>query len=88
MNKYKIKPIDEYEFNLEANGWSFHICLGSHTGGNYIAIPDWGVCSEASNWNDDFWNEDQLSESKNETVSENAEVIAKAVKKYMSWKEE
>lgn len=84
MERYKIKPVGEYEFNLEANGWSFHICLGSHSCGNYIAMPDWGICTEASDWDDIFWNEEQLAESKSETVSENAEIIAKAIKEYMS----
>lgn len=84
MEKYKIKPVGEYEFNFDANGWSFHICLGSHSYGNYIAIPNWGICTEASKWNDTFWNEEQLAESKSETVSENAEIIAKAIKEYMS----
>ena len=36
----KITPIEETEFTLEANGWSFHICLGSHTSGNYILYSD------------------------------------------------
>lgn len=84
MIKYRIKPIDDNEFVLEANGWSFHICLGSYASGNYIAIPNWGVCTEASSWNNTFWNEEQLATSKSETVSSNSEAIARAVKEYMS----
>lgn len=84
MKKCKIIPISNNEFTLETGGWSFHICLGRHTSGNYIAIPDWGVCSEASNWNDTFWNEEQLADSRSKTVSSNAEVIAIAVKEYIS----
>lgn len=42
MKKCRIIPISDNEFTLETGGWSFHICLGSHTSGNYIAIPDWG----------------------------------------------
>lgn len=83
MKKCRIIPISENEFTLETGGWSFHICLGSYTNGNYIAIPDWGVCSEASNWNDTFWNEEQLANSKSETISENAETIARAVREYI-----
>lgn len=80
----KITPIEETEFILEANGWSFHICLGSHTSGNYIAIPDWGICSEATDWNDVQWNKEQLENSLNETISNNAQIIAIAVRKYMT----
>lgn len=80
----KITPIEETEFILEANGWSFHICLGSHTSGNYIAIPDWGICSEATDWNDVQWNKEQLENSLNETISNNAQIIAIAVYKYMT----
>lgn len=84
MKKYRIIPISENEFTLEANGWSFHICLGSQVNGNYIAIPNWGVCSEASDWDDILWNKAELSDSKSETVLENAEAIARAVKEYKS----
>ena len=80
----KITPITETEFILEANGYSFHICLGSHTSGNYITIPDWGICSEASDWNDVQWNKEQLENSLNETISKNAKIIAIAVYKYMT----
>ena len=41
MKKCKIIPISDNEFTLEAGGWSFHICLGSHTSGNYIAIKEY-----------------------------------------------
>ncbi len=82
----KIIPIEETEFTLEASGWSFHICLGTHTGGNYIAIPDWGICSEASDWDDVQWNKEQLENSLSETISKNAKIIAIAVCKYMTGK--
>ena len=80
----KIIPIAETEFILEVNGYSFHICLGSHTSGNYIAIPDWGICSEASDWNDVQWNKEQLESSLNETISKSARIITVAVYKYMT----
>lgn len=80
----KIIPIGETEFILEANGYSFHICLGTHTSGNYIAIPDWGICSEASDWDDILWNKEQLQNSLNETISKNARIIAIAICKYMT----
>ena len=84
MSKCRIIPLDDNEFTLETSGRSFHICLGSHTNGNYIAIPDWGVCSESSGWNDTFWNKEQLTNCKSETVAENAEAIVRAIKEYMS----
>lgn len=80
----KITSLRETEFILEANGYSFHICLGTYTSGNYIAIPDWGICSEAADWIDILWNKEQLSDSLNETVSKNARIIAIAVCKYMT----
>lgn len=80
----KIIPITETEFTLEANGYSFHICLGIHISGNYIAIPDWGICSEAADWIDVLWNKEQLENSLNETVAKNAKIIAIAVYKYMT----
>jgi hypothetical protein len=79
---FKIIPLDEYEFHLEVDGMSLHICLGKHVDGNYIAIPNWGVCSEASDWSDTFWNTEQLRESKSELVQRNAKVIAQAIKHY------
>ena len=78
----KITPITETEFTLETNGYSFHICLGNHTSGNYIAIPDWGVCSEATDWNDTFYNATKMHNSSNEVVSENSQMIAQAIKEY------
>lgn len=83
MSNTRIIPLDKYEFTLDTNGWSFHICLGNHAHGNYIAIPDWGVCAEAADWSDTFYNKENLSNCNNDTVCENAEIIAKAVKQYM-----
>lgn len=80
----KITPIGETKFILEANGYSFHICLGTYMSGSYIAIPDWGICSKAADWIDILWNKEQLSNSLNETVSKNARIIAIAVCKYMT----
>lgn len=80
----KIIPIGETEFILEANGYNFHVCLGTHTSGNYIVIPDWGICSKAADWIDILWNKEQLSNSLNEIVSKNARIIAIAVCKYMT----
>lgn len=79
----RINPISDNEFTLYANGWSFHICLGSQINGNYIAIPDWGVCTEAARWDDVAWNKSRLANSLNETISANALAIASAVEQYM-----
>ncbi len=83
-NNTRIKSLGENEFTLETNGWSFHICLGNHVSGNYIAIPNWGVCTEAGDWSDTFYNEENLSRCKDDVVCGNAEAIAKAVKEYMT----
>lgn len=85
MSKTRIKPLGENEFTLDTNGWSFHICLGSHAHGNYIAIPNWGVCTEAADWSDTFYNEENLSNCNNDIVCNNAEAIAKAIREYKEY---
>lgn len=75
----KVNIISDNEFILEADGWSFHICLGEHNHGRYIAIPDWGICTEASRWDDVFWNSEQLKNCKDKTIKRYARTIADAV---------
>lgn len=48
------------ELHIHANGWSFHVIVGKHTGGNYICIPNWNVGSELASLTDSFWNRERL----------------------------
>ena len=79
-----INAISDTEFSLDTNGWHFLICLGSYENGNYIALPEWGVCAKAGSWNNVQYNADQLYGCKSEYVAKSAEEIAEAARMYMS----
>lgn len=79
-----INAISDTEFSLDTNGYHFLICLGSYTNGNYIALPEWGVCTKAGSWNNVEYNANQLRRCKSEIVANAAEQIAEASRAYIS----
>lgn len=79
-----INAISDTEFSLDVNGYHFLICLGSYTNGNYIALPEWGVCAKAGSWNNVGYNANQLRGCKSEIVANAAEQIAEASRAYIS----
>lgn len=75
-----------YIFEIGVNGWGFYICYGKHGHGYFIAIPNWGVCVEATEYDNIEYNAGRLSDCPDKTVAENAEEIAKGICKYMEAK--
>lgn len=78
-----INAISDTEFSLDVNGYYFLVCLGSYTNGNYIALPEWGVCAKAGSWNNVGYNANQLRGCKSEIVVNAAEQIAELARIYM-----
>lgn len=72
-----------YLFEIEVGGWSFYICYGKHTHGYYIAIPNFGVCVEAGEYDNVTYNAESLSYCADKTVAANAEEIARGIFNYM-----
>ena len=66
------------EMIVNANGWSFHVIIGSHEGGNYLCIPNWDIGSEYADFSDIFWNEERLRNHTN-LHPDNIRAIVKAV---------
>lgn len=84
MEKYEIKNTYEVsktrEVSVDWNGHNFLIIYGHHINGWFIAIPNWGVCVEASNPTDAFYNTEKLSRV---IDIENApSVIARAIREH------
>lgn len=64
---YKIKKTYEitetHEFSVDWNGFSFLIIYGHHINGWFIAIPNWNVCTEAGQPEDDAYNATKLAQT-------------------------
>jgi hypothetical protein len=68
------------EAEIQANGWSFHVIIGTHMNGNYICIPNWNIGSELGRLEDTFWNKERL-EKYTSLGEENSKIIAAALAK-------
>lgn len=55
---YRVKAITE--ISVDSNGWNFLVIYGRHINGGFIAIPNHGICVEASSEGDTFFNEERL----------------------------
>ena len=64
---------------IDIGGWSFHVIYGRHGHGYYIAIPNWGVCVEAAEPDNLFYNTEQLAACMSQTVAQHAREIAEAI---------
>ena len=69
---------DPMEADIEINGWTFHVIVGTQWYGNYICIPNWSVGSELANLDDEFWNYERLCEY-TPLKKDNAKAIARAL---------
>ena len=70
-----------FEANIEANGSCFLTIYGRHANGYFIAIPNWGICCEASEPNDTYYNAEKLRDVKLSLKS--AHAIADAIRRVM-----
>lgn len=68
-----------YNNAIDIGGYSFHVIYGRHYHGYYIAIPNWGVCVEAAEPDDAFYNAEQLAGSLDKTVARYAREIAQEI---------
>lgn len=50
-----------HEFSVDWNGFHFLVIYGKHVNGWFIAIPNWGICVEATEPTDFCYNADKLS---------------------------
>lgn len=64
---------------VDIGGYSFHLIYGRHSHGYYIAIPNWGICVEAAEPDDVFYNSENLAACMDRTVAGNAQGIAEAI---------
>ena len=74
----RIRQGDPLEADIEVNGWSFHVIVGTHLNGNYICIPNWSVGSELANLDDEFWNYERLKNHTKLKVNE-AKALSRAL---------
>ena len=74
----RVQQGDPLEAEIQANGWSFHVIVGTQWNGNYICIPNWSVGSELANLEDEFWNYERLTNS-TELNEDEALAIVKAL---------
>lgn len=82
MYKYRIHEKNDANIILEIydKGNGYYTVYGKHTHGYYIAIPNWGICVEAAEPDDTFYNGEQLASCKDKNVSGSATEIAMAIK--------
>lgn len=58
----------------------FYVIYGRHGHGYYIAIPNWGVCVEAAEPDNVFYNAESLAGCLDRTVSDCSREIAEAIR--------
>ncbi len=55
-----LQVSDYYEVEVTSRQNAFHMIFGSHSFGNYICIPNWGIGTELASLSDSFWNLERL----------------------------
>lgn len=60
--KIECKVSNVHEISVDWNGYNFLTIYGYHINGWFIAIPNWGVCVEASDPEDTVYNSNKLAE--------------------------
>jgi len=76
----ECKISNVHEIIVNWNGYSFLTIYGYHINGWFIAIPNWGVCVEASDPDDVYYNSNKLAKTLDMA---NASVkVAKEIKKH------
>ena len=71
-----------FEAGITVNGWYFLTIYGRHANGYFIAIPNWGICCEATEPSDTFYNAEKLMCTK----PNNGEKITKAMAQELAQK--
>lgn len=74
-------------FEVSAGGWGFYICYGEHGHGYFIAIPNFGICVEAAEYDNVFYNAENLRTCKDENVAQYADEIARGIMNYFNEEE-
>lgn len=81
--EHHIKQVYEVSQAHEISMGCFLIIYGKHINGWFIAIPNWGIFTEAVNPQDVFGNMEKLSRNiKIRNIKGASELIAKAVKEH------
>jgi hypothetical protein len=66
-----------YDLMVAANGFSYHIIVGSHAYGGFICIPNLGIGCELASFCDIFWNQESIARH---LAPDNATYLALAIK--------
>lgn len=74
-SSYKVSGT--HEISIDHNGFNYLVIYGRHINGGFIAVPNWGISSEAGSPEDIFYNTEKLSERFDDP--ETAKAIAEAV---------
>ena len=81
---YKIEKTyaitQAYELSVNWNGFNFLIIYGKHKNGWFIAIPNWNICTEAGEPEDDCYNTTKLAKNNIHEVA--PYFLAQAIKKH------
>lgn len=80
-NTYKVS--ETQEISVDANDFNFLIIYGKHINGWFIAIPNHGICTEASHPSSGFaYNTEKLAAVEDINVKNASAIIAKAIKEH------
>ncbi len=52
---------DTHEISIDYDGYNFLVIFGHHINGWFIAVPNWGVCVEASDPRSNYYNFTKLT---------------------------
>lgn len=44
-----------FEHSLTVNGYNYLLIFGKHINGGFIAVPNWNICTEASYYKGDIY---------------------------------
>lgn len=56
---YEVR--DTFELSLDYNGYNYLVIYGKHINGGFWAIPNHGICGEAGEPDDVFFNAESIS---------------------------
>ena len=72
--------VTAHEISVDFDGYNFRVIYGEHTGGWFIAVPNWELCVEATFPTDHFYNTEKLSRVFNN--AERGKAVAEAIKEH------
>jgi len=59
--KVLLRHNEYYDLLVSANGYSYHIIVGTHAYGAFLCIPNLGIGCELATFSDVFWNQESIS---------------------------